>query len=67
MYNLNLCFQDHTTNVKPELTAGKQERTAGNRLSGAVEAFSRRHVTPRDRSASRNSDDVPVRTLLLLS
>ncbi|KAL0758130.1 hypothetical protein Bca101_095798 [Brassica carinata] len=52
--------RDHTTNVKPELTAGKQERTAGNRLSGAVEAFSRRHVTPRDRSASRNSDDVPV-------
>ncbi|KAG2260396.1 hypothetical protein Bca52824_079690 [Brassica carinata] len=51
--------QDHTS-AKPELTAGKPERTAGNRLSGAVEAFSRRHVTPRDRSASRNSDDVPV-------
>ncbi|XP_009118682.2 casein kinase 1-like protein 9 isoform X1 [Brassica rapa] len=51
--------RDHTTG-KPELTAGKPERTAGNRLSGAVEAFSRRHATPRDRSASRNSDDVPV-------
>ncbi|KAH0913650.1 hypothetical protein HID58_036971 [Brassica napus] len=52
-------WTDHTTG-KPELTAGKPERTAGNRLSGAVEAFSRRHATPRDRSASRNSDDVPV-------
>ncbi|KAJ4895236.1 dual specificity kinase 1 [Raphanus sativus] len=49
--------RDHTT-AKPELTAGKPERTGGNRLSGAVEAFTRRHVTPRDRSASRNSDDV---------
>lgn len=52
-----MCFQDHAT-AKPELTAGKPERTTGNRLSGAVEAFTRRHVTPRDRSASRNSDDV---------
>ncbi|KAF8111584.1 hypothetical protein N665_0074s0111 [Sinapis alba] len=49
--------RDNST-AKPELTAGKPERTAGNRLSGAVEAFSRRHVTPRDRSASRNSDEV---------
>ncbi|CAH8336780.1 unnamed protein product [Eruca vesicaria subsp. sativa] len=51
--------RDHTT-AKPELTTEKPERTGSNRLSGAVEAFSRRHVTPRDRSTSRNSDDVPV-------
>ncbi|KAF2588428.1 hypothetical protein F2Q70_00042153 [Brassica cretica] len=49
-----------SSSSRTRLTTGKPERTAGNRLSGAVEAFSRRHVTPRDRSASRNSDDVPV-------
>ncbi|VVA89879.1 unnamed protein product [Arabis nemorensis] len=62
--------RNHTT-AKPGLTAGlsveKQERIAGkeirDRFSGAVESFSRRHPTtstPRDPSASRNSDDGPL-------
>ena len=62
----------HQTTTKPGFnTAGpstsRQERHAGKettRVSGAVEAFSRRHptnnsATPRDRSRSRNSDDGP--------
>ncbi|CAH8358103.1 unnamed protein product [Eruca vesicaria subsp. sativa] len=61
----------HQTTTKPGFnTAGpstsRQERHAGKetmRVSGAVEAFSRRHPTntssPRDRSRSRNSDDGP--------
>ncbi|CAN8247888.1 unnamed protein product [Cochlearia groenlandica] len=64
--------RNHTT-IKPGLTAGpsvhKQERVAGkettrDKISGAVEAFSRRHPTtttsPRDHSRSRNSDDGPL-------
>ncbi|KAL1188867.1 Casein kinase 1-like protein 9 [Cardamine amara subsp. amara] len=63
--------QNHTT-TKPGLDRGPSlenlERHAGkeireNRVSGGVEAFSRRHLTtstPRDRSASRNSDDGPL-------
>ncbi|XP_023645629.1 casein kinase 1-like protein 9 [Capsella rubella] len=58
--------RNHTTAgpslEKPErAVAGKEIRE--NRFSGAVEAFSRRHPTtstPRDRSASRNSDDGPL-------
>nr|VDD30216.1 unnamed protein product [Brassica oleracea] len=62
----------HQTTTKQGFnTAGpstsRQERHAGKettRVSGAVEAFSRRHptnnsATPRDRSRSRNSDDGP--------
>jgi casein kinase 1 epsilon len=37
--------------------AGKEIR---DRFSGAVEAFSRKHPTPRDLLASRNSDDGPL-------
>ncbi|WZZ73086.1 hypothetical protein YC2023_084456 [Brassica napus] len=61
--------RNHTT-TKPGVNAGpsmdRQDRNAGketNRISGAVEAFSRRHPTnsstPRDHSRSRNSDDGP--------
>ena len=63
--------RQHQTTTKPGFNAGpstsRQERHAGKettRVSGAVEAFSRRHPTnntstPRDRSRSRNSDDGP--------
>ncbi|KFK42736.1 hypothetical protein AALP_AA1G033100 [Arabis alpina] len=62
--------RNHPT-ARPGLTAGpsveRQERIAGreirDRSSGAVESFSRRHPTtstPRDPSASRNSDDGPL-------
>ncbi|KAF3489826.1 hypothetical protein F2Q69_00055153 [Brassica cretica] len=61
--------RNHTT-TKPGVNAGpsmdRRDRNAGketNRISGAVEAFSRRHPTnsstPRGHSRSRNSDDRP--------
>ncbi|CAH8323119.1 unnamed protein product [Eruca vesicaria subsp. sativa] len=60
--------RNHTT-TKPGVNAGpsmdRQDRNAGKettRISGAVEAFSRRHPTnssTRDRPRSRNSDDGP--------
>ncbi|CAH2046519.1 unnamed protein product [Thlaspi arvense] len=63
--------RQHTT-TKPGFNTGpsieRQDRTAGkettrDRVSGAVEAFTRRHptttCTPRDRPRSRNSDDGP--------
>lgn len=65
---LSLCFFWKSPTDIPRATVyllkqftGKEIRE--NRVSGAVEAFSRRHPTtstPRDRSASRNSDDGPL-------